>query len=228
MRASRLLRVLLLLQNRGRLTCAQLATELEVTRRTVLRDVDALSEAGLPLVVHRGARGGVELGFDYRTRLTGLSSSEAEALGLILGTPAPMLEAVGLEAAGRAARTKLLESLPDGVREAATLAQQRFRVEPLEVPEADPRVVPLAMAVRERRRVRILAHTPAARTLHPVALVLSPQGWCIDDALAPGQLVPLDECGDVNISALTFLHEPSKRGTRSGHGALGSTARPND
>ncbi len=204
MRASRLLRVLLLLQNRGRLTCAQLASELEVTRRTVLRDVEALSEAGLPMVVHRGARGGIELGFDYRSRLTGLSASEAEALGLILGAPVPMLDAVGLGAAGRAARTKLLESLPDGVRETAMVAQQRFRMEAAAADAPDPRIAPLALAVREGRQVRIRAHTPTARTLHPVALIFGPEGWLLDDALAPGQPVPLDDCGDLNISALSF------------------------
>ncbi|MGE3178066.1 MAG: HTH domain-containing protein, partial [Vicinamibacterales bacterium] len=61
MRASRLLQILLLLQNRGRLTSAALARELEVARRTILRDVDALTEAGLPIVVHQGNRGGIEL-----------------------------------------------------------------------------------------------------------------------------------------------------------------------
>ena len=91
MRASRLLQILLLLQNRGRLTTATLARELEVNRRTVLRDVDALTEAGLPVIVHRGQRGGIELGFNYRTRLTGLSADEAEALGVLLTRPADEL-----------------------------------------------------------------------------------------------------------------------------------------
>jgi predicted DNA-binding transcriptional regulator YafY len=204
MRASRLLRVLLLLQNRGRLTCAQLAAELEVTRRTVLRDVDALTEAGLPVVVVRGPRGGVELGFNYRSRLTGLSASEAEALGLILGAPTALLEAVGLLEAGRAARTKLLESLPDGVREVATQAQRRFREDPAEAPAEDPRVAPLAKAIRGRRKVRIRARSPSPRIIHPVALTLGRTGWSITDALDPDRPVALDECEDVNISALTF------------------------
>ena len=63
MRASRLLQILLLLQNRGRMTAAALAREVEVTPRTILRDVDALTEAGLPMVVNTGYRGGIELGF---------------------------------------------------------------------------------------------------------------------------------------------------------------------
>ena len=72
MRAARLLHILLLLQNRGRMTSRALAEETEVTPRTILRDVDAMTEAGLPIIVHQGNKGGIELGFNYRTRLTGL------------------------------------------------------------------------------------------------------------------------------------------------------------
>ncbi len=204
MRASRLLRLLLLLQNRGRLTSAQLATELEVARRTVLRDVDALTEAGLPVVVSRGVRGGIELGFNYRSRLTGLTAAEAEALGVLLGAPLPALEQIGLGPAGRAARTKLLESLPDGVRETAQRAQRQFRVAPRRSAEDDPRVAALAEAVRERRKVRIRARSRTPRLIHPVALTLGARGWSIDDALAPGEPIPLDACDDINISALRF------------------------
>ncbi len=204
MRASRLLRELLLLQNRGRLTCAQLAAELEVTRRTVLRDVEALAEAGLPVVVVRGPRGGIELGFNYRSRLTGLSADEAEALGLILSADLAPLEALGLGAAGRAARTKLLESLPDGVRDTATQAQACFRIEGPAGVATDPRVEPLALAVRERRQVRIRAHTPQQRTVYPRALIFGPQGWALEDARSPSERVSLADCGDINISALRF------------------------
>ena len=115
MRASRLLRILLLLQNRGRMTSAQLAEELEVARRTILRDVDALTEAGLPVIVHQGNQGGIELGFNYRTRLTGLAADEAEALAVMLNRPLGELAALGVGDAARRARTKLIESLPDPV-----------------------------------------------------------------------------------------------------------------
>ena len=106
MRASRLLRMVLLLQNSGRMTSQQLADELEVTSRTILRDVDALTGAGLPVVVHQGNRGRIELGFNYRTRLTGLTSDEAEALAIILMHPVPELQALGLHASGGRARAK--------------------------------------------------------------------------------------------------------------------------
>ncbi len=209
MRASRLLRLLLLLQNRGRLTCAELSEELEVARRTVLRDVDALTEAGLPVVVTRGARGGIELGFNYRTRLTGLSSEEAEALGVILGAHPAVLDAIGLGAAANAARSKLLESLPDGVREKAAASQRHFRTEREPPPEFDPRHVPLAMAIRERRKVRLTTRRGRTRTVHPIALVLDQQGWRVDDALDPSTPVRLEECGDLNISALRFDARPT-------------------
>ena len=204
MRASRLLQLLMLLQNRGRQTSAQLALELEVAQRTVLRDLDALTEAGLPVVVHRGSKGGVELGFNYRTRLTGLSTLEAEALGVLLGSGSPALEALGLDAAGRGARAKLLESLPDGVRETAHLAQRRFRVEPRAAPPEDLRVGALAQAIRKELRVRILTRSPAPRTIHPIALTLGKKGWSVQDALDPEHLIPLSACGDLNISALRF------------------------
>ena len=113
MRAARLLQILLLLQNRGRQTSVQLAQELEVAPRTILRDVDAMTEAGLPIIVHQGSGGGIELGFNYRTRLTGLARDEAAALGLILSAENPMISALGLENAAKRARAKLIESLPD-------------------------------------------------------------------------------------------------------------------
>ncbi|MFO0595489.1 MAG: HTH domain-containing protein [Myxococcaceae bacterium] len=202
MRASRLLQMLLLLQNRGRLTTTQLARELEVARRTVLRDVDALTEAGLPVVVWRGAKGGIELGFQYRTRLTGLARDEAEALGVLLSAPVPALDSLGLGEAGRRARAKLLESLPDGVREVAMRAAGQVEFS-TQSPLADARVLALAKAVRESRVVRVRANTKHARTIHPVRLRFGPRGVSVVDAQT-GAVLPLADCGDVNISAHRF------------------------
>jgi len=204
-RASRLLQLLLLLQNRGRQTCAQLSAELEVTRRTVLRDLEALTEAGLPVVVHRGSKGGVELGFNYRTRLTGLSLDEAEALGVLLALPVPALEDVGLAEAARRARSKLLESLPDGVRETAMRAGRQLQFKAGRKKPDDERVLALATAVREGKRVRIDATGKTPRTIHPVALVCGPRGWAVVDGLSPKRPIALRDCGDVNISAQSFL-----------------------
>lgn len=205
MRASRLLQTLLMLQNRGRLTAAQLSRELEVTRRTVLRDVDAMTEAGLPIVVHRGQRGGIELGFNYRTRLTGLAADEAEALGALLSRPPVELEALGMADAGNRARRKLLESLPDPVRERAVVAGRRFRFTDTRPSEEDPRLPALAAAIRASRIVRIRAHQSDERTVHPLALTCAPDGWRLDDALEPHRPIPLTECGDINISSRSFL-----------------------
>jgi predicted DNA-binding transcriptional regulator YafY len=206
MRASRLLQILLILQNRGRMTAAGLARELEVAPRTILRDVDALTEAGLPMVVHAGYRGGIELGFDYRTRLTGLAADEAEALGVLLGRPVDELDALGLSGAATRAARKLFESFPDQVRARVHEGARRFRFAagaPAAMPD-DPRLPALASAVRERRIVRVRAFQPDERVIHPVALVCAPEGWLVEDARAPGHLIPLDACGDINISAKAF------------------------
>lgn len=204
MRAARLLRILLLLQNRGRMTCAALATELEVVPRTILRDVDAMTEAGLPIIVHRGAQGGVELGFNYRTRLTGLAGDEAEAMAVLLAAPVPELEALGLRPAGERARSKLLESFPDGVREKIAIARRRFRLDPSSPVPPDIRIAAIAGAIRGSNIVVINSRGTLSRRVHPVALVAGPDGWRLIDALAPDVPVPIAEWGDINISARTF------------------------
>jgi predicted DNA-binding transcriptional regulator YafY len=207
MRASRLLLMLLLVQNRGRMTSEQLAAELEVSKRTILRDVEALSEAGLPMVVRAGRGGGIELGCNHRTRLTGLSTDEAEALGVLLGRESPELAALGLAGSAARAKTKLIESLPDSSRGIAQRSASRFRIVPPDPPD-DERVPALAEAVRRQRVVRIRAREPDTRTVHPVGLVLRSGGWAILDALDPGIPVLLAECGTVNISSLTFADPP--------------------
>lgn len=213
MRASRLLRLLLLLQNHGRMTSAQLARELEVARRTILRDLDALTEAGLPVLVFQGQRGGIELGFNYRTRLTGLSSDEAEALGVLLSRPVPELADLGMAGAAARARSKLLESLPDAVRERALIASRRFRfAAAVESDPDDVRITALANAIREHRIVRIRAHSPKERVIHPVCLEHGRRGWRVEDDLDPDVSIPLVACGDINVSSKTF--EPSRRSRR--------------
>lgn len=204
MRASRLLHMLLLLQNRGRLTSAELSHELEVSRRTILRDVDALTEAGLPIVVIRGNQGGVELGFNYRTRLTGLAADEAEALAVILAQPAPALGQLGLSIPAARAVAKLKESFPDGVREKMDAAFQRFRFGASSPEAADERLVALAAAIRGQRVVYVRANTPSRRAIHAIALHFSAAGWAVIDALDEKAPLPLSECGEINVSARRF------------------------
>ena len=204
MRASRLLRMLLLLQNRGRMTSAQLAGELEVAQRTILRDVDALTEAGLPVIVTQGNQGGIELGFRYRTPLTGLAADEAEAMALILSRPMPELDALGLGAAGDRARSKMLESFPDGVRATMNAARRWYRFDEPENPDDDPRVSAFAAAIKDRRVVRIRAGSARLRTIHPTALSLRVREWNVVDALEPERPIPRSEWHDVNVSARRF------------------------
>lgn len=207
MRAARLLRILLILQNRGRSTAGRLAAELEVAPRTILRDVDALTEAGLPIVVFRGQGGGIELAFDYRTRLTGLDAEEAEAMGVILAADPPGLADLGLGPAAARARAKIWEALPDRTRAQMAAARDRFRPPAAEA-ERDPRRLALARAVREGRVVRLKAHGPAERLVHPEALTLCPGGWLLHDRRS-GEAIAEAEWGDINISARRFGAEAS-------------------
>ncbi len=202
MRASRLLRMLLLLQNRGRRTARQLADELEVAPRTILRDVDAMTEAGLPIVVHQGNRGGIELGFNYRTRLTGLDAEEAEALGVLLATPAPGVEALGLAPAAARAVTKLIESFPDTVRNRIATAQSRFGTRAPPAPAPDPRVAAVAQAIRDRDVVTLRARSRDPQRVRPLRLILTGEGWVMvcKPASGPETEVPLKLWGDINIS----------------------------
>lgn len=202
MRASRLLQILLLLQNRGRLTSTQLALELEVTPRTILRDVDAMTEAGLPIIVFQGNQGGIELGFNYRTRLTGLDQDEAEALGVVLGAKLPVLQALGMADAARRATAKLIESFPDKVRETTQRAMTQFAVAAEEQVQ-DARIAAFAEAIRGRRIVRINASGRSAQIIHPTALRYSGAQWVVADA-RKGHDIALDTCGDINISAHRF------------------------
>lgn len=204
MRASRLLRILLILQNRGRTSARELAAELEVAPRTVLRDVEAMNEAGLPILSHPGYRGGIELGFNYRTRLTGLSQDEAEALGAMLSGGAALAEAAGMGKSLAAARAKLIESFPDRVRHTVERAAAQFYADPKDArAEDDPRVPALAMAVRNGRIVRINARSRAPQTVHPLALVATVGRVEVADGLS-GVRIPLSDCGDINISAKRF------------------------
>ena len=122
MRADRLLSILLLLQVHRRVTARELAKRLEVSERTILRDMDALSGSGVPVVAERGASGGWSLLDDYQTKLTGLSAAEIQSL--FLARPARLMADLGLKQEAEAALIKLQASLPAGSRQQAEFARQ--------------------------------------------------------------------------------------------------------
>ena len=130
MRADRLLSILMTLQLRGRVTADVLAAQLEVSPRTIYRDVEALSQSGVPIVTERGRSGGLALMDGYRTELTGLSGTEAEALPFAgLGDAAA---ALGLAASAEAARLKVFAALPRSGRERAHRASECFYLDPVD------------------------------------------------------------------------------------------------
>ncbi|MER5468718.1 WYL domain-containing protein [Streptomyces sp. NPDC002685] len=181
MRAARLIKMVLLLQTRASMTAAELARELEVSERTITRDAQALSEAGVPVYADRGRAGGYRLVGGYRTRLTGLARSEAEAL-FLSGVPGALRE-MGLEDTASAARLKVSAALLPSVRDASRTAAQRFH---LDAPAwfSEPRTPELlpsvADAVWDDRPIvaRYRRGTSEVeRALEPYGLVLKAGVW---------------------------------------------------
>src|SRR5919202_1426365 len=121
-RAGRLLAILLALQARGRVTAATLAAELEVSERTIHRDMEALCIAGVPVYAERGPRGGWLLPAGYRSGPRGLDADELRAL--LLATPGTVLGDLGLDRASESALTKLLLALPTADRHQLAQARQ--------------------------------------------------------------------------------------------------------
>ncbi|MFF8789638.1 helix-turn-helix transcriptional regulator [Streptomyces sp. NPDC015125] len=181
MRAARLIRMVLLLQARPSMTAAELARELEVSERTVARDVLSLSEAGVPVYADRGRAGGYRLIGGYRTRLTGLGRSEAEAL-FLSGVPSALRE-MGLADAASAARLKVSAALLPELRDAATGAAQRFHLDApgwYQEPETPVLLPEIADAVWDDRRITARYRrkdTEVERELEPYGLVLKAGVW---------------------------------------------------
>ncbi|MFK0291117.1 helix-turn-helix transcriptional regulator [Streptomyces sp. NPDC090442] len=189
MRAARLIRMVLLLQSRPSMTAGELARELEVSERTVARDVLSLSEAGVPVYADRGRAGGYRLIGGYRTRLTGLGRSEAEAL-FLSGVPSALRE-MGLADVASAARLKVSAALLPELRDAASGAAQRFHLDAprwYHDPETPELLPVIADAVWDDRRltVRYLrAEDEVARELEPYGLVLKAGVWYLAARAAP-------------------------------------------
>lgn len=189
MRADRLLSILLLLQVHRRLTARELAARLEVSPRTIHRDMEALSAAGVPVYALRGAAGGWVLPDEYRTDATGLH--EAEVRALFLAAPSRLLADLGLDRAAEAALIKLLAALPAAGRHGADDVRQRIHLDvagwhPSE--EAVPHLAALQEAVWRGRRLRLgyERHSGAAveRVVDPLGLVAKGSVWYLVAAVA--------------------------------------------
>jgi predicted DNA-binding transcriptional regulator YafY len=177
MRASRLVSFLLVLQTRGQLTAVELARRLEVSERTVQRDAQALADAGVPIVSVRGPAGGYRLERGYRTKLTGLDATEAEAL--FVGPAAEL--GLGRELA--AARLKLLASLPAELQDRAGRAARLFHVDTrgwFREEDRAPHLPVIAGALWRGRRLDMRYREGTAvvsRRLDPLGLVLKAGVW---------------------------------------------------
>ncbi|MBB6171685.1 putative DNA-binding transcriptional regulator YafY [Nocardiopsis mwathae] len=183
MKADRLLSILLLLQTRGRVAASELAERLEVSPRTIYRDVEALSAAGVPVYAERGRNGGIALLPGFRTDVTGLTSDEARALFVLTaqGTHA----ALGLDGALGSALRKVMAALPAPHRPAAELTSRRILVDPdrwMSGPRTAVDLDTLHTAVFTDCRLRIrYRHSGATRprtyTVDPYGLVAKAGVW---------------------------------------------------
>ena len=184
MRADRLLSLLMFLQNRGRTTTERLAEALEVSRRTVIRDLYALRVAGFPVYTERGPHGGVYLHEDFRMKLTDLTTDELEAL-FTLSVPAALSD-LGMEAEARGALLKLAASLPAARRNVERDVRSRIYLDP-DPWRASRMAIPTLAVLRQAawedrralatflraRRVRI------EREIAPYGLVAKGKSWYV-------------------------------------------------
>ncbi|MEV6948993.1 WYL domain-containing protein [Streptomyces sp. NPDC051172] len=216
MRAARLIKMVLLLQGRPSMTAAELARELEVSERTVTRDAQALSEAGVPVYADRGRAGGYRLIGGYRTRLTGLARSEAEAL-FLSGVPGALRE-MGLEDAASAARLKVSAALLPSLRDASRTAAQRFHLDApnwFTEPKTPALLPAFADAVWDDRRVTARyrkGDREVERELEPYGLVLKAGVWYLcarvtEPDHGPHRVYRIDRFTAVDVCAERFARD---------------------
>jgi predicted DNA-binding transcriptional regulator YafY len=221
MRADRLVSLVLLLRRHGRLSAAALARELEVSTRTVLRDIEALSAAGVPVYAERGRHGGFALLPGFQTELTGLNHDEALAL-LVAGSRRGA-QAFGLGAALASAMRKVVDALPESYRATAAGAAQRLLIDPEtdllsrqlvaeEVPDTIVAEVRRAVFAGHKLRIHYAAadQTPKWRTVDPIGLVtVRDQGYLLATRSGADRTYRLSR-----VLAAEELAEPAQRPDR--------------
>ncbi|WP_406323751.1 helix-turn-helix transcriptional regulator [Streptomyces niveus] len=221
MRADRLVSLVLLLRQRGRLSATTLARELEVSTRTVLRDIEALSAAGVPVYAERGRNGGFALLPGFRTELTGLNHDEALAL-LVAGSRRGA-QVFGLGSALASAVLKVVDALPESHRDTAAGVAERLLIDPEtdllsrrvaaeEVPDATAAEVRRAVLAGHKLRIRYAAagQTPRWRTVDPIGLVtVRDQGYLLATRSGADRTYRLSR-----VLAAQALPEPAQRADR--------------
>ncbi|MCT4353177.1 WYL domain-containing protein [Streptomyces sp. Je 1-79] len=221
MRADRLVSLVLLLRRRGRLSAATLARELDVSTRTVLRDMEALSAAGVPVYAERGRHGGFALLPGFQTELTGLNHDEALAL-LVAGSRRGA-QVFGLGSALASAMLKVVDALPESQRATAAGVAERLLIDPEtdllsrrvaaeEVPDTLVAEVRRAVFAGHKLRIRYAAagRPPQWRTVDPVGLVtVRDQGYLLATKSGEDRTYRLSR-----VVAAEELPEPAQRADR--------------
>ncbi|MFC7304179.1 helix-turn-helix transcriptional regulator [Streptomyces monticola] len=221
MRADRLVSLVLMLRRRGRLSAATLARELEVSTRTVLRDIEALSAAGVPVYAERGRHGGFALLPGFQTELTGLNHDEALAL-LVAGSRRGA-QVFGLGSALASAMLKVVDALPEDYRDTAADAAQRLLIDPEtdllsrrvaaeEIPDTIVAEVRRAVFAGHKLRIHYAAvdQAPKWRTVDPIGLVtVHDQGYLLATMSGADRTYRLSR-----VMAAEELDEPAQRPDR--------------
>jgi len=176
-RAERLLRIVLLLQSRGRLTAGELARSLEVSARTIKRDMEALSGAGVPVYATRGGDGGWALLEGYRTSLTGMTASDV--LSIVVGRPPGLLSDLGLDDPGEAPVSKLMSGVSAAAKERVEHARRRVHVDLSSWSDTRVQILPVLQQALWEDRVIAMRYraSRSAFRVEPLGLVSKGGAW---------------------------------------------------
>ena len=210
MRADRLLSLLLLLETRGRMTAHDLARRLEVSERTIYRDITALGMAGIPVYAERGPGGGCALLEGYHSDLTGFTEEELRTV-FLFGAPG-LLNDLGMSKALEAAALKLMAAVPEGHRRRIEQARARIHVDPIswsQYDEAVPHLATLQQAVLNERRLRLLYRKGngeiVERVVDPLGLVAKATIWYLVGRYT-------DPAGQLRVFRVSRVLEASEQG----------------